>query len=215
MVRSVIGISSLAFIVAFVAGRPSSSLQAAEPAVALRSSQIVELKQPIPETIESSNLELGECIPRWHGPVAVDVVDTFRRPETRFTAGNRGLEFGTTGGELVEAVEAGDVVFAGPVGGRRFVVVLHPDGMKSTYAYLNETSVAAGAKVERGEVVGLAGTGFHLTARAEGRYLDPNTFLSSCKQRVRLVPTAGPGDRQRPVSRGIEPIVRASDERSG
>ncbi len=128
------------------------------------------------------------CVPRWIKPVEAEIVDRFRRPNNEYSAGNRGLEFGTVGGEPVVAIQAGEVVFAGPVGGNRFVVIRHVDGLKLTYAYLADNEVFAGETVSQGELLGHASTGFHLTVRDSGRYLDPQPFLDQCNSLVRLVP---------------------------
>ena len=131
-----------------------------------------------------------QCRGQWLDPVEAEVIDPFRPPADQFSAGNRGLEFGTQGGEVVLASQVGNVSFAGPVGGRLFVVVVHPNGYRSTYGYLEDTAVAAGAAVDQGATIGRASVGFHFTVRDDGRYLDPAPLLASvqCHRRVKLVP---------------------------
>lgn len=64
-------------------------------------------------------------------PADAPVADPFRPPPTPFAAGNRGIDLATTRGDAVRASAAGEVVFAGPVGGRSHVVVLHADGIRT------------------------------------------------------------------------------------
>jgi murein DD-endopeptidase MepM/ murein hydrolase activator NlpD len=111
-------------------------------------------------------------------PVDAPVVDPFRAPEHPYGPGNRGLEYGTAGGEVVRAAAPGEVTFAGAVGGERFVTVLHADRVRTTYGRLEATDVVVGAPVEAGEAVGRAGPGFIWTARLGEAYLDPSILLA-------------------------------------
>ena len=109
---------------------------------------------------------VGDDDCRWRTPVAASIVDTFRPPDDPFgPGGNRGLEYGTVGGELVSAVADGEVTFVGPVGGRRWVVVLHRSGLRSTLGPMAATTVVSGQPVAVGQAVGEADPGLHLTAR--------------------------------------------------
>lgn len=128
----------------------------------------------------------------WDHPVDADVVDPFRPPASRYGAGNRGLEYGTVGGEAVRAVDDGTVVFAGTVGRHRHVVVDHGDGLRSTYAFVQSFSVVRGQSVSKGHKVAVAGAAFHLTARLGGVYVDPMLLIQGAEVVVRLVPGAGP-----------------------
>src|ERR687884_2023890 len=67
-------------------------------------------------------------------PVDGPVIDPFRPPATPYGPGNRGIDYRTVPGELVRAAADGDVVFAGQVGGSLPVVVLHPDGIRTSYS---------------------------------------------------------------------------------
>lgn len=134
----------------------------------------------------------------WQPPVDSVIVDFFRPPAHPYGPGNRGLEYATRRGQRVGAVAAGTVVFAGQVGGRLFVVVTHGAGLRSTYAYLDRITVAEGDSVSPGQRLATAATGFHLTARLDGRYIDPLP-LFGWRYRVRLVtPGASPAS---PTSR--------------
>ena len=121
-------------------------------------------------------------------PVDARVVDAFRAPAHRWSAGNRGLEYGTVAGERVRAVGAGSVVFAGPVAGRLAVTVLHPDGRRSSLTGLSVVVVRAGDRVAQGDLVGLALPSLHLGVREGDRYVDPALLLTAPRRHARLVP---------------------------
>jgi murein DD-endopeptidase MepM/ murein hydrolase activator NlpD len=128
----------------------------------------------------------------WVPPVDAPVVDPFRPPATRFGAGNRGLEYGTFGGEPVWAVADGRVTFAGTVARHRFVVVTHVDGLRSTYGFLRSASVVRGQFVSQGQRVGRSGPGFHLTARLGDEYVDPVLLFAGAEVVIRLIENAAP-----------------------
>lgn len=120
-------------------------------------------------------------------PVDAPVVDRFRPPPAPWAAGNRGIDYATEPGTPVVAAAAGEVVFAGTVAGGRHVVVLHPDGLRTTYAFLATIGVSRGERVSAGQVVGTAGAQLHFGARAGDTYIDPAALLSG-PPRVYLVP---------------------------
>jgi murein DD-endopeptidase MepM/ murein hydrolase activator NlpD len=101
----------------------------------------------------------------------------------RYEAGHRGVDLATTAGAPVVAVAAGSVTFAGPVAGRPVVVVLHPDGLRTTYEPV-DPAVTAGADVQPGQQLGTVSTPAHCAAdclhlglRDGDVYLDPLPHL--------------------------------------
>lgn len=139
-------------------------------------------------------------------PVDAPVVDRFRPPVRPGQAGNVGIDYATAPGTPVSASAPGTVAFAGQVGGRLHVVVLHPDGIRTTYAFLATVAVARGQAVAAGAVVGTAGTSLHFGARAAGdAYLDPLVLLAGGALELRLVadgplePESEGGERNRLV----------------
>ncbi|MGI9577141.1 MAG: murein hydrolase activator EnvC family protein [Microthrixaceae bacterium] len=120
-------------------------------------------------------------------PVAAEVVDWFRPPANRWGPGNRGWEFGTVGGEVVCAVGAGTVTFAGQVAGRGVVSLRHSASVVSSVTGLAEVFVKAGRSVAAGEVIGTAIAGLHVGFRVDGRYVDPAQFFDAPTHAV-LVP---------------------------
>ena len=147
----------------------------------------------------------------WRHPVDAEIVDPFRPPASRFGAGNRGLEYGTAGGESVRAVDAGTVVFSGAVGRHRHVVVDHGDGLRSTYAFIQSASVVRGQHVEQGQGVAVAGSGFHLTARLGSIYVDPMLLIGGAEVVVRLVPGELPNSRGAMTGRTTDPLAAVLD----
>src|SRR5947209_9780752 len=122
-------------------------------------------------------------------PVAAPVADPFRPPSNAYGPGNRGLDYATTPGAEVKAAADGEVVFAGQVGGTLHVVVLHGDGLRTSYSFLSSIRVQRGDKVRQGQVLGSAGTQpFHFGARAGDAYVDPALLFSTGPPEVHLVP---------------------------
>ena len=122
-------------------------------------------------------------------PVDRAVVDDFRPPSTRYGAGNRGIDYGTEPGDEVHAAADGTVVFAGRIGSSSHVVVLHADGLRTSYSFLEDVTVRRGANVQQGDVIGVARAAVHFGARAGDEYLDPTALFGGGPSKVHLVPT--------------------------
>ncbi len=123
----------------------------------------------------------------WLVPVDAEIVDPFRPPPTRFSAGNRGIEYATVSGDAVRAVDDGRVAFAGRVGTALYVTLDHGNGLRSTYAFLESIGVVRGQDVARGGRLATAGPGFHLTARLGDDYVDPALLFAGATVVVALV----------------------------
>ena len=121
-------------------------------------------------------------------PVDAPVVDPFRAPASRFGAGNRGLAYDLAPGTAVRASASGTVVFAGLVAGTRHVTVLHEDGIRTSYSFLEGIEVRRGDRVDAGAALGRGGAGFHFGARVGTEYIDPAALFGEVRIRVRLVP---------------------------
>lgn len=142
----------------------------------------------------------GPATVTYRPPVDAPVVDPFRPPPEDWNAGNRGLEYATTPGTPVGASAAGEVVFAGQVGGDLDVVVLHDDGLRTTYAFLASIAVHRGQKVVQGQTVGTTADRFHFGVRAGDAYLDPAKLFGGGPPEVYLVPD----EQRRPQSEATE-----------
>lgn len=126
---------------------------------------------------------------RHQPPVDGPVVDFFRPPASPFGPGNRGVDYATAPGAVVRASGDGEVVFAGPVGGRLHVVVRHADGIRTSYSFLASVTVRRGEAVTAGQEVGRSGSSLHFGARRGDAYFDPLTlFGGGGRGRVHLVP---------------------------
>jgi hypothetical protein len=141
-----------------------------------------------PSPAAAASVSTPADAPTYRPPVDGSVSDGFRPPATRFGAGNRGLEYATQPGTPVRASAAGEVVFAGQVGGALHVVLFHSDGLRTSYSFLDSISVRRGDHLEQGDEVGLAGSTVHFGARAGDAYVDPATLFTQTQSRVRLVP---------------------------
>jgi hypothetical protein len=147
----------------------------------------------------------------WSAPVDEPVVDPFRPPATPYGPGNRGVDYDTAPGEDVRAAAGGDVVFAGRVGRSAHVVVLHPDGLRTSYSFLDEVLVRRGDHVDRGDVVGRAGDELHFGVRAGDTYLDPMALLEGDPPAVHLVPVQGSvHDERQGLLRSLGGAVRGA-----
>lgn len=110
-------------------------------------------------------------------PVTGKIVDHFRPPPTPYSAGNRGIDYEVANGTAVKASEVGTVTFADQVGGDLFIVVTHPDGIRTTYGYLDSIKVKVGEKVATGQMVGFSKQSVHFGARRGDSYIDPETLF--------------------------------------
>lgn len=149
----------------------------------------------------------------WSWPLDRHAVGrSFDPPADRYGAGHRGVDLSGAVGELVRAVAAGRVTFAGSVGGVPVVTIDHGDE-RSTYQPVAAV-VDVGESVTAGQPIGtLLGQHSHCTTAclhlgrlAGDDYLDPLELLGP--GRFRLIspdgdPPAPPGsaggDLQRPV----------------
>jgi hypothetical protein len=121
-------------------------------------------------------------------PVGGAVVDPYRPPPHPWDAGNRGIDYATVGGAPVAAAADGEVVFAGLVAGTLHVVVLHADGIRTSYSFLRSIAVHRGDRVHQGQTVGTSGDRLHFGARAGDDYIDPGTLFGGGPPEVHLVP---------------------------
>jgi len=133
-------------------------------------------------------------------PVQAPITDPFRAPVSPYGPGNRGIEFATLPGQDVVAAGAGRVTFSGQVGGRLFVTVLHPDGVRTSYSFLRSTAVVRGQVVGRGETIGSAAAVFHVGARIGDAYIDPAVLFGGAPTSPRLIARSG---AVRPVSQRL------------
>jgi triacylglycerol esterase/lipase EstA (alpha/beta hydrolase family) len=79
------------------------------------------------------------------------------------------------------------VVFAGPVAGSLHVTVLHADGVRTSYSFLQAVGTTVGATVAGGDPIGTAGSRLHFGARVGDAYFDPSALFAAAVT-VELLP---------------------------
>lgn len=117
-------------------------------------------------------------------PVDAAVIDRFRPPPTPYAAGNRGIDYDTAVGDPVRAAADGEVTFAGQVGRALHVVLLHEDGLRTSYSFLASVRVHRGQRVRAGEQVGTAAESLHFGVRDGDVYIDPMSVLGGRTKRA-------------------------------
>jgi len=160
--------------------------------------------RPPPAPASSTDAALGP----YGWPVRGRVLRGFEPSASPYGPGHRGIDIEAEGGTPVRAAERGVVAFAGTIGGERFISILHPDGIRTTYSWLSRLEAGEGDAVVRGEMIGRSGSGhpgsevphLHLGARLGEVYLDPLTLLEpvSLVGIVRLAPLDGAWARSPP-----------------
>jgi len=127
-------------------------------------------------------------VPSWIAPVdgEVRVLHAFDPPAKPWLPGHRGVDLSASPGDTIRAAGAGTVTFAADIAGRGVVVVLQPDGRRTTYEPVTAT-VSVGAEVATGSAIGVLATGgthcggipscLHWGLRRGLDYLDPLRLL--------------------------------------
>lgn len=121
----------------------------------------------------------GRCVGlEW--PVSGSIVNGFQ-PTGQYS-GHWGIDIGAEEGTLVSAAAAGRVTFAGQVVDNQTVTIDHGGGLKTSYSFLKERSVAAGDWVEPGGSIGKSGwsheiASLHFSVRLSGTYVDPLAWM--------------------------------------
>jgi len=99
----------------------------------------------------------------------------------------RGLDILAPEGEAVHAAGDGIVLYAGDElqSFGELILIRHADGYVSAYAYLSAMTVARGATVKRGDIIGKSGRSgdaprpeLHFELRKDQTWLDPIGYLA-------------------------------------
>lgn len=161
-----------------------------------------------PRPPSSAAIGTSEVSGHYAWPVRGRVLRGFEPAATPYGPGHRGIDIEAEAGTPVRAAERGVVAFAGPIAGERFVSILHPDGIRTTYSWLSRVDVRRGEAIERGAVIGRTGAGhpgsdaahLHLGARVDDVYIDPLSVLQpvSLVGLVHLAPLDGAWARSPP-----------------
>ncbi|MDA3039517.1 MAG: M23 family metallopeptidase [Actinomycetota bacterium] len=147
----------------------------------------------------------------WVPPVDAPIADPFRPLDPAMAPATEASSMASREGSRWSRWPGGRVTFVGAIAGGRFVVVTHPDGLRSTYAFVAEILVVKGKTVAQGELLARAAVGFHLTARIGDEYVDPAALFAGAIARPRLIADASAGravaDREASVKLGpLDPL---------
>lgn len=121
-------------------------------------------------------------------PLRGPIVRGYEQPSSPYASGHRGIDIGAPVGTPVKAAASGVVHFAGKVAGSLFVSIDHDGGVQTTYSWVSEVDTKKGAKVQKGDVIALSGTGhpgstepthLHFGVKQDGEYVDPMLYLGA------------------------------------
>jgi murein DD-endopeptidase MepM/ murein hydrolase activator NlpD len=174
-------------------------------AIALATACAVTGVAPPPVSARSQHVEAvipGDVRPEgtWLWPVSGDraVTRPFEAPETRYSAGHRGVDLLAASGTTVVAPASGVVSFAGTVVDRPVLSITSEGSLVSSIEPVIAL-VSEGDVVRAGEVVGTVGNGGHCSAqcahfgvRLFGRYVNPLALLRTLPRAVLLPVTREP-----------------------
>ena len=159
--------------------------------IVLATALVLLLATPPPGTASGSGA--------WSWPLdRHDVGARFDKPATAYGPGHRGVDLAGSAGDVVRAVAAGRVTFAGKVAGVSVVTIDH-GRERSTYQPV-ATRVKAGDAVRSGEVIGTllaapshcSAACLHLGRLAGAEYLDPLELLGNAGQFELINPNGAP-----------------------
>ena len=133
--------------------------------------------------------------PSWQWPLAPrpQVLRDFNPPPKPWLSGHRGVDLGAAAdGAPVTSPAAGTVSFVGVVVDRPVITIDHGDGLRSSFEPVDST-LAAGAPVAAGQVIGTARPGhcaaapcLHWGVRRGEDYVDPLQFVMDLRPSVLL-----------------------------
>lgn len=137
----------------------------------------------------------------WNWPLAPkpEVLRAFDPPDQPWMSGHRGVDLRAAfDGAEITAPESGTVSFTGVVVDRPVITIDHGNGLRSSFEPV-ESSLAVGAPVSRGDVVGTVRAGHcgpvpcvHWGVRRGGDYLNPLSFVTDLRPSI-LLPLGDPG----------------------
>jgi murein DD-endopeptidase MepM/ murein hydrolase activator NlpD len=115
----------------------------------------------------------------WVWPVTGRVVRPFDPPASTYGPGHRGINIAARPDTPVRAAADGVVVFAGTIAHVRWIVVMHPDRIRTTYGALSATRVHPGERVRAGQTIARAARSgsVYFGVRIGPEYVDPLAYL--------------------------------------
>lgn len=138
---------------------------------------------------------LAQSVVRYKAPVDAPIVEHFSLPPKPWMAGNRGVDYETAPGAPIHAAAAGEVIFAGEVGGWLHITIRHEDGLRTSYSFVESLQVQKGKRVTAETVIATSAGKFHFGVRKpDDTYVDPEKLLrGELKQQFVLVPSTDDG----------------------
>ncbi|MCA4133717.1 M23 family metallopeptidase [Arthrobacter sp. M4] len=154
---------------------------------------------PVPDTKGSSEADHTQSKPQseygWSWPLSPKpkVLQHFDPPPKPWLSGHRGVDLMASGdGTEVLAPESGTVSFEGVVVDRPVITVDHGSGLRSSFEPV-ATTLEAGARVEKGQVIGTVQGGhcptdvcLHWGVRRGVQYVNPLSFVLDMRPSVLL-----------------------------
>ncbi len=153
--------------------------------IAERKTAVKELLSEV-ETAEGNSSEFPDLWPVSNGKVSSGYGDRVA-PINGGMQWHPGVDIAVKYGAPVYASAAGIVEKAGPNGAYgKYILLDHENGYKSSYGHMSALSVAEGDHVEKGQIVGYAGSSgystgphVHYEVLLNGKYIDPNYVLKN------------------------------------
>lgn len=112
-------------------------------------------------------------------PVDCQIIDEFRPPSHIGGSGNRGLEYSCPPQVLVFAAGEGIVSYAGQIAHKNYIAIEHPDGLRTTYSFVDEILVNRDDLVDSSTPIAIAGANTHFGVVMKKHYLDPQVLLAA------------------------------------
>lgn len=147
----------------------------------------VVLQEPVTQVVSQGTSTLAVASRGSTGPLSWPKTGKINSPYGSRSRGfHTGIDISAKTGDPIKAAAGGKVVTAGWTGSYGYCVVIdHNNGLKTRYAHLSKVQCSIGQTVERGEVVGLAGstgnsTGPHLHFEVivNGETKNPMNYLN-------------------------------------
>jgi murein DD-endopeptidase MepM/ murein hydrolase activator NlpD len=128
----------------------------------------------------------------WPLPLPHAVTRAFEAPQSRFSAGHRGIDIAAAPGSPVYAAAPGEVSFVGVVVDRPLLSIVHSGDLVSSSEPV-QALVAEGEHVRAGQQIGIVATGghcsmvcLHFGVRLHGQYVSPMLVLGGIQRAVLL-----------------------------
>lgn len=133
-------------------------------------------------------------------PIEGEITRRFSAPACPYCAGHRGVTISSPTAVPVVAVAAGEITFAGEVGGLTYVVQRIAPQVRVTYGWLADIgpNIVTGLVVEQGAPLGTSATAVYLGVRVGEHYVEPLRYLGLGRVRLHGPGAVSVGDGRTP-----------------